>query len=196
MRVYTPLQSHRILLHAAIASNVPSPGRELPGNHVGSLRLLSSQLQIQPTKKGKQWYLVFLPGFYFSLTFLFSVPVLVFAAMRQSMQKNMPSYSSTLSLLHLCFQLLNCLNFSSYTPALEPKNRVILFFFNLTGSKKFLFTGGKYETEGVSVVFSGLAQAIFFRQSVVWFNSVGPSLGGKTFDKSSLCIRVAGAERQ
>ncbi|XP_063209646.1 LOW QUALITY PROTEIN: T-lymphocyte activation antigen CD86 [Chroicocephalus ridibundus] len=42
MWVYTPLQSHRILLHAAIASNVPSPGRELPGNHVGSLRLLSS----------------------------------------------------------------------------------------------------------------------------------------------------------
>lgn len=121
MWVYTPLRPHRIL-HAAIPSNMPSPGRQQPGNHVGSLRLLSSQLQIQPIKKGKQCYLVFLPGFYFSLTLLISVPVLVFAAVRQSMQ-NMPSYSSTLSLLHLCFQLLNCFNFYSYTLALDKKKK-------------------------------------------------------------------------
>ncbi|XP_009285372.2 PREDICTED: LOW QUALITY PROTEIN: T-lymphocyte activation antigen CD86 [Aptenodytes forsteri] len=42
MWVYTPLQTHGILLHAATPSKMPSPGRQQPGNHVGSLRLLSS----------------------------------------------------------------------------------------------------------------------------------------------------------
>ncbi|XP_068024789.1 uncharacterized protein, partial [Melanerpes formicivorus] len=42
-------RSHGILLHAA---QPPSPGRQQPGNHAGSLRLLASQLPVQPMKNG------------------------------------------------------------------------------------------------------------------------------------------------
>lgn len=107
----------------------------------------------------------------------------------------MPSYSSTLSLLRL-FPVANCFNFSSYTLALDPKKRAILFFLTWLEAKILIHRREIWLLRRSFCSFQWLGTGNFIRQSVVWFNSVGLSHGGKPLDKSSPCSRAAGAERE
>lgn len=151
---------------------MPSPGRWQSGIHVGTLRI-SVLTAPNPNHKERHAMLSGIFARVFSLSLSFSVLVLLFASVRQSLQNMQNTLSTYVSSCWIA--LISSLAHLHWI----KKNSAILYF-SLDWKLKFLFIGWKFDCcKAVSVIFSGLAQAFLLRQSVVWFSSVGPSLGGE-----------------